>query len=114
MQCRDAVMVGRVGIEAADEHGLEDARIAALGGDVHHEVMFCSKLVSEIRVLREHVPRTRTIAPRTRGYEVFKRRELVIGAVREEPFGDFLVSVERGDGVRRAAVRPAPMDVRSM
>ena len=53
----------------------------------------------------------RTIAARAGGDEALERRQLVDGAVREQPRGDVGVAVQLGQRVRRGAVRAAARDI---
>ena len=53
----------------------------------------------------------RAVSPRAGGHEAVDRRQLVDGAVREQPGGDLGVAVQLGQRVRRGAIGAAARDV---
>ena len=63
---------------------------------------------------REHRVGRGTIGARARSDEAFERRQLVDGAVREQPRGDLRVAIELGERVRRRTIRAAARDIRAV
>ena len=111
VQGGDAVVVLRVRIEPAREHGLEHCGVAALGRPMEHQMVIVSELVPERGPDREHGVGGGAIGAGAARDEALERRELVLGAMREQPGGDRVVAVQLRHRVRRAPVSPALQEI---
>ena len=107
MKRGDVVLVLRVRIEPAREHRLEHRGVPAFGRTMQHEVVLGTQLRAQARMAAQHRLRGRAIAARAGGDEPLDRRELVFGAVGEQPRRDVVIAVQLRQRVRRAAVGAA-------
>ena len=114
MQCRDSIVIFHVRIETAGKHGFEDRRIASLGRHVHQEMMLLAQIATQVGVRPQEFVCAHPVPPRTGRHKLFEQRELIRGAVSQQPLRHGLVAVQRGDGVRGAAVGPPLMDIRAV